>query len=123
MPALQRPAWLAVVAVLIGVAGLALALSAIVRFASRGTNVSPNKPVTALVFDGPYRFTRNPMYVGLTLIYIGITLWTTSLGALIVLVPVLLIIRFAVIAREERYLTNKFGDAYVAFTRRVRRWI
>lgn len=63
------------------------------------------------------------MYVGLACIYAAVALWTTSLWALVLLVPVLLVIRYAVIAREEAYLTAKFGDAYRAYTARVRRWL
>ncbi|HXW76903.1 MAG TPA: isoprenylcysteine carboxylmethyltransferase family protein [Candidatus Eremiobacteraceae bacterium] len=103
--------------------GFALAYGAISCFRERGTNVNPNAPVTALVFDGPYRITRNPMYVGLACAYAAIALWTRSLWALVLLVPVLLVIRYAVIAREERYLTAKFGAEYAGYTARVRRWI
>jgi protein-S-isoprenylcysteine O-methyltransferase Ste14 len=103
--------------------GLLIALSAFAQFHAKQTNVNPNRPATALVFNGPYRFTRNPMYVGLTCVYLAVTLWTHSLWALILLIAVLLIVRYAVIAREERYLTKKFGDAYLAYTARVRRWL
>lgn len=85
--------------------------------------MNPNLPVMALVTDGPYRFTRNPMYVGLSCIYLAIALWCASLWACVLLIVVLLIIRYAVIAREEGYMTAKFGDEYRAFTSRVRRWI
>jgi protein-S-isoprenylcysteine O-methyltransferase Ste14 len=106
--------WLTGIGFVFFLAGLALAFSAIMRFRVRGTDVNPNRPVKTLVLDGPYRVTRNPMYVGLALVYSAIALWTASLWALVMLVPVLLLIRYAVIAREERYLTNKFGDAYLA---------
>jgi len=120
---LPEPAWVLAAASVLFAAGFVLALSAIMRFRSLGTQLRPDKPVTALVFDGPYRFTRNPMYVGLAMVYIGIALWVASLWALVLLVPVLLIIRYAVIAREERYLVSKFGPAYLAYTSRVRRWL
>ena len=119
----ERSVWIIDIALAAFVLGLALIISAFTKFRSHGTNVSPVLPVTALVFDGPYRFTRNPMYLGLSLIYAAIALWTTSSLSLVLLAPVLLIIRYAVIAREERYLTNKFGDAYIAYTKRVRRWV
>lgn len=120
---LPRSVWIDVVAAAIFVAGFALAGSAIARFRARGTAVLPSRPSSALVVDGPYRFTRNPMYGGLTLVYLAIALWTASLWACLLLVAVLFIVRYAVIAREERYLTTKFGADYVAFTKHVRRWL
>lgn len=119
----ERSVWIIVGAVVALVLGLGFIVSAFARFRTHGTNVSPVLPVTELVFDGPYRITRNPMYLGLSLAYTAIALWTTSLLALFLLIPVLLIVRYAVVAREERYLTNKFGDSYIAYTKRVRRWI
>jgi protein-S-isoprenylcysteine O-methyltransferase Ste14 len=103
--------------------GLSLVLFSAGLFRQRGTNINPTRPSTILVTDGPYRFTRNPMYVGLVLIYAGIALLLASLWALLVLVPVLVIIRYLVIAKEERYLLKKFGGEYRTFTGRVRRWI
>jgi protein-S-isoprenylcysteine O-methyltransferase Ste14 len=88
-----------------------------------GTNVRPDLPTTALVTDGPFRRTRNPLYVGLTLMYAGLALLIPALWPLILLVPVLLVMRWGVIAREERYLERKFGDPYRAYLGRVRRWI
>ncbi|PZR55835.1 MAG: isoprenylcysteine carboxyl methyltransferase [Candidatus Meridianibacter frigidus] len=92
-------------------------------FLKRGTNVNPTRPSTVLVTDGPYRYTRNPMYVGVAAIYVGIALIFLSLWALILLVPILIIIRYFVIAKEERYLLGVFGDEYRSFAHRVRRWI
>src|SRR2546429_3324143 len=104
-------------------AGVALAASAIVLFRRAGTSPVPIQPTTALVVRGPYRFTRNPMYVGLTALYAGVTLLINSLWPLLLLPVVLGVIRWAVIAREEAYLERKFGDAYRAYTTRVRRWV
>ncbi len=108
---------------MIFVLGLVLALSAIMRFRNAGNDPNPNVPVNDLVVDGPFRLTRNPMYVGLALVYAAIALWTASLWALLLLVVVMLVIRYGVIAREERYMTRRFGDAYLDYTKRVRRWI
>jgi protein-S-isoprenylcysteine O-methyltransferase Ste14 len=88
-----------------------------------GTNVRPDRPATALVTEGPFRYTRNPLYVGLTLMYAGLALLIPALWPLLLLVPVLLVMRWGVIAREERYLERKFGDPYRAYLGRVRRWI
>lgn len=103
--------------------GLLLGVSAIGLFRRAGTNVNPNQPVTSLVFDGPYRFTRNPMYLGLTCLYLAAALFARSMWACVLIIVVLLVIRFAVIAREERYLDIKFGDEYRSYRARVRRWL
>jgi protein-S-isoprenylcysteine O-methyltransferase Ste14 len=88
-----------------------------------GTNVRPDLPSTALVTDGPFRFTRNPLYVGLTLLYAGVALLIPSTWPLLLLIPVLLVMRWGVIAREERYLERKFGEPYRTYLGRVRRWL
>jgi len=83
----------------------------------------PNQPASTLVLHGPYRYSRNPMYVSLTLLYLGLVLVTRTWWAFPLLPLVLLVLYRAVIAREERYLTTEFGEAYTDYTRRVRRWI
>ncbi|HXL33286.1 MAG TPA: PEMT/PEM2 methyltransferase family protein [Gemmatimonadales bacterium] len=88
-----------------------------------GTNVNPMLPTTALVTTGPFRRSRNPLYVALTLMYVGLALLTNSLWVLALLVPVLLILHYGVVRREERYLEAKFGDAYRAYRARVRRYL
>jgi protein-S-isoprenylcysteine O-methyltransferase Ste14 len=88
-----------------------------------GTNIRPDQPTTALVTAGPFRFTRNPLYIGLTLLSAALALLIPSTWALLLLVPVLLVMRWGVIAREERYLEGKFGEAYRAYLGRVRRWL
>ena len=111
-----------------GVAGLAGFLyfdsSAMRGFGRAGTSVLPfGDRTTAIVTDGPYRFTRNPMYVGMTLLYAGVAVATGVIWALATLLVVLVIIRRHVIAREEKYLMAKFGDSYREYQSRVRRWI
>jgi len=91
--------------------------------ARAGTNVNPFQPTTALVTTGPFRFSRNPLYVGLTLAYLGGALLTNSVWVLALLVPVLLVMHYGVVRREERYLEAKFGDAYRAYRGRVRRYL
>lgn len=109
------------------VAGVGLSLyldgGAMSRFARAGTNVVPFKPSTALVTDGPYRFTRNPMYVGMACLYAGIAVAAGWLWALAVLPLVLFAVDRLVIAREEPYLERLFGDTYRDYTSRVRRWV
>src|SRR5712691_10398411 len=110
--------------------GAVLALSAFVltassvrRFWASGTSVIPVRPTTALVIQGPYRFTRNPMYLGMLLLYVGIACWFGLVWPLL-LSPVLVwVIGRWVIAREERYLERKFGHEYRLYRARVRRWL
>ena len=105
------------------VAGLALSFSGIATFLRAGTAVIPHHPASRLVTDGPYRFTRNPMYLGLTLAYLGGVVLVDSVWPLLLLPFVLFALTVAVIRREERYLAAAFGDAYAAYRRRVRRWL
>jgi len=93
-------------------------------FGRAGTSVLPfGDRTTSVVSDGPYRFSRNPMYVGMTLLYVGVAVATGVMWALATLPIVLVVIRRYVIAREEAYLTAKFGDSYREYQSRVRRWI
>ena len=92
-------------------------------FRQHHTVVDPRGDVTRLVTDGPFRFTRNPMYLSLMILYIGGTLAFTLSWGVVWLVPVFLALRYGVIAREEQYMKGKFGDEYDAYTRRVRRWL
>lgn len=91
-------------------------------FAKNKTGIVPVSPASKLVMTGPYRFTRNPMYVGLALAYMGGVLIMQSAWALILLLPVMWVIRYYVIAREEKYLHALFGQDYVDYCLRVRRW-
>ena len=88
-----------------------------------GTNVNPTLPSTALVATGPFRFSRNPLYVALTLIYVGLALLANALWVLVWIVPVLLIMHYGVVRREERYLEAKFADAYRKYRSGVRRYL
>jgi protein-S-isoprenylcysteine O-methyltransferase Ste14 len=87
------------------------------------TNINPFKPTMSIVTAGPYRFTRNPLYLGVTLIYCGLTLIINTWWCFVFLVPVLLLIHFGVVTREERYLERKFGDSYRQYRARVRRYL
>jgi protein-S-isoprenylcysteine O-methyltransferase Ste14 len=87
-----------------------------------GTNVLPSQPTLSIVTDGPFRFTRNPLYVAGSLLYLGLTLIFNSVWPLVLFVPMLVVLDRGVIRREERYLEGKFGDVYLAYKARVRRW-
>jgi protein-S-isoprenylcysteine O-methyltransferase Ste14 len=88
-----------------------------------GTNVNPTLPTTALVAAGPFRFSRNPLYVALTLVYVALALLANALWVLVLIVPVLFVTHYGVVRSEERYLEAKFGDAYRAYRSRVRRYL
>jgi protein-S-isoprenylcysteine O-methyltransferase Ste14 len=92
-------------------------------FARQKTTIIPNKPATALVLDGPFRFTRNPLYLALALLTIGAGLWLNTWWVFILLLPALALIDRLVIAREEAYLRRRFGAEYDAYRARVRRWL
>lgn len=102
---------------------LALAVSAIVCFSRAGTNVPTRRPATALVAAGPYRFSRNPIYVGMIALLLGAGVMVDSVWIVALAVPFALVLRYGVIAREERYLEAKFADSYRAYRARVRRWV
>jgi len=121
-PLLPAPArWLVGTALV--VAGLAFSLSAVVTFVRARTPVNPRSPTTKLVTSGPFALTRNPMYAGLAVAYLGGAALANSLWSVVLLLVVLVVIRRAVIEREERYLARAFGDEYAAYAARVRRWI
>lgn len=96
---------------------------AIATITRAGSNVPTDAPTTAIVDTGPYRFTRNPIYVGMMLGLAALSVGLNSLWLLLVLVPFALIIRYGVVAREEAYLERKFGDVYRGYRARVRRWL
>jgi protein-S-isoprenylcysteine O-methyltransferase Ste14 len=107
---------------LIGI-GVALAGWAIARFSKAKTHLDVRKPASALVTDGPYRFTRNPMYVAASLLYAGIAVIYGKIFMLAFLIPCLLLIDIFIIRREEAYLEALFGESYRDFRSRVRRWL
>jgi len=102
---------------------LALIAWAIVTITRAGSNVPTNLPTTTIVESGPYRFTRNPIYLGWLLGLIGLAIAFDNLWLLIMLVPFALVIRYGVVAGEEAYLEHKFGDVYRGYRSRVRRWL
>jgi len=103
--------------------GILIIVLAFRRFRRAGTNIEPHKPTTAMVTDGLYGLSRNPIYVALTGIALGIGIAADNAWVLSMLVPTLAIMRTGVIAREERYLEGKFGAAYRQYKAAVRRWL
>ena len=112
-----------ILGVIVLLVGLLIASSAIRTFRRHRTTTLPTRPAVALVQDGPFRFTRNPMYVSLGISYAGLALMVDSLWSLLLLIPVVLAINYYVIVREEKYLTREFGDEYRSYRAKVRRWI
>jgi protein-S-isoprenylcysteine O-methyltransferase Ste14 len=104
------------------VAGLVLNISGFVTQKRAGTNPIPFNPSTRIVAHGPYRFSRNPMYIGLALCTLGIAVLVDRAWMLLA-VPIGLVLDRLIITREERYLERKFGEEYLSYKRRVRRWI
>ena|ERR687889_1792237 len=103
--------------------GIAVGLLASRQMRRAETNVSPYKPATALVTEGPYRFTRNPLYLSMTLLYGGVSALANALPPVLLLPLVLRLMRRGVIEREEGYLEQKFGDVYLEYKVRAPRWI
>ena len=104
-------------------AGLVVIASGLLTFFRARTAIMPHHAASRLVTHGPYRFTRNPMYLGMSLLHAGLAL-RANMGWPLVLLPlVLLALVRLVIGREERYLASAFGTEYDEYRRRVRRWI
>ena len=103
--------------------GLALATTGIRNFSRAGTPVPTREPTRALVTTGIHDWSRNPIYLGLFLLYGGIGVAARSPWTLILTLPLALAIRYGVVAREEAYLERRFGDVYRDYTARVRRWL
>jgi len=109
--------------VLIAVLAVTLFIWSIRTFHSAGTPVPGNRPTTTIVKVGPYRFSRNPIYLAFSLFQIGIALGVNDAWILVTLVPAISITSFVVIPREERYLEERFGEEYAGYKASVRRWL
>ena len=120
LPADLPAGWLGA---MVFVLAVALVAWAIVTMTRAGSNVPTSLPTTTIVNTGPYRFTRNPIYLGMVLGLIGLAIALNSLWLLLMLVPFALVIRYGVVTREEVYLERKFGDVYRGYRSRVRRWL
>ena len=126
MPVRLGPQWhgtrLALGSVLVAIP-IAIVVWAVTLFRSAGTTPNPAQPTTALVFSGPYRFTRNPMYVAWVFLCVGVALLANNVWVAVMALPAALVTQKVVIEKEEAYLTRKFGDDYRAYLGRVRRWL
>ena len=107
---------------LVGIGG-GLMLASFWLFKLAKTDVRPWKPTTAVINRGLYRFSRNPIYLGMAVAHAGTAFLLNSWWILVFLVPVQALIHYGVIKREEAYLEAKFGDEYRAYKTTVRRWV
>ena len=105
------------------VAGVVLLASFLAAFRRARTPVDPREATTTVVTSGPYRLSRNPAYLGMTLIYAGIAVLSQALWAFLALIVTLVVVDRGVVAREERYLERKFGAEYLRYKARTRRWL
>jgi protein-S-isoprenylcysteine O-methyltransferase Ste14 len=104
-------------------AGIAFAAWSVGLFRRARTSLIPIKPTTALVINGPYHLTRNPMYLSLLSVYVGAALMMRTLWGLLLLPLVIVAVQYLVIRKEEQYLQRKFGEAFLSYKASVRRWI
>ena len=108
---------------LLTVLAVALFVLSVREFRRARTPIRTRKPVTAVIRTGPYRFSRNPIYLSFTLLQLGLGTWANSAWVVGMLIPTLVLMSYGVIAREERYMAQKFGEEYLRYTAAVRRWI
>ena len=117
--------WPRVAAVLLALTGFGIAIAGIVQFRRHSTTVDPLNPdrASALVTDGIFTRTRNPMYLGLLLVLIGYGFWLSSLSALLISLVFIPLITASQISTEERVMEDLFGEAYRSYKQRTRRWL
>lgn len=108
---------------LLTLAGVALFTYAVRTFRAAGTPIPGNRPTTTIVHTGPYRFSRNPIYLAFSLFQLGLALWVNSFGLLLTLIVAVALMSSVVIPREERYLEARFPTEYVSYKSSVRRWL
>jgi protein-S-isoprenylcysteine O-methyltransferase Ste14 len=124
VPGIGQAHWIsAIVAGALVLLGLALAAAGIRNFSRAGTPVPGTEPTRALVTTGIHGWSRNPIYVGMLLLYAGIGTATRGPWVLTLALPLVFILRYGVVAREETYLERRFGDAYRDYKARVHRWL
>jgi protein-S-isoprenylcysteine O-methyltransferase Ste14 len=114
-------------AVPLGVTLVALAIAlfsySVAKFRAAGTPVPARKPTTVIVRTGPYRFSRNPIYLAFSVFLLGIAIWVNSVWLLATLVGAVALTNYVVVRREEQYLEQKFGAQYLDYKASVRRWV
>ncbi|MEO8448649.1 MAG: isoprenylcysteine carboxylmethyltransferase family protein [Gemmatimonadota bacterium] len=122
-PARLLPAQLAAPAgIVLLIFSFMVGLAAVLRLRRARTTLQPWEPTTTLITDGPYRHSRNPIYVGYTLLYVGVACWANSIWPFVGL-PVVFAAMHRVVIIREAYLERRFGAVYRAYRHRVRRWL
>jgi protein-S-isoprenylcysteine O-methyltransferase Ste14 len=111
------------IGVLLTLVAVSLFVAAVRAFRAAGTPIPGNRPATTIVRTGPYRFSRNPIYLAFSVFQLGIALWVNSLALLVTLLPAVALMSRVVIPREERYLEARFPSEYVPYKAAVRRWL
>lgn len=114
--------WNYVGIVLIGL-GLLLTIRSVILFRRSGTQTHPGVKATQLVHEGPYRYTRNPMYLGLIIILVGVAVLLGSVSPLLVIPLMIWILHVKFILREEKWMENWFGEPYLDYKKKTRRWL
>jgi protein-S-isoprenylcysteine O-methyltransferase Ste14 len=104
-------------------AAVALFLAAVRTLRAAGTPVPGDRPTTVIVRAGPFRYSRNPIYLAFSLLHLGLACWVNSLWLLVTLIPAVALMSFVVIPREERYLERRFPSEYLPYKAAVRRWL
>jgi protein-S-isoprenylcysteine O-methyltransferase Ste14 len=120
---LPREAWIARAGWVLAASGGVLAVGAVLTMVRARTTYWYHRPATALVTGGPYRFTRNPMYLSLALLYLATCLIASLAWPLATLPLAIAAVQARYIRVEERFLRERFGKEYDRYTRRVRRWL
>ena len=120
---IQLPTFVSYIGIVLVLLGFGFAFSAILQFRAKQTTVNPHGSVSAIISEGPYRFSRNPIYVSFVCLLIGFPLIVKSLWGLILSPVLILLFNQLVIQYEEAYLEKKFGETYTSYKSRVRRWI
>jgi protein-S-isoprenylcysteine O-methyltransferase Ste14 len=109
--------------ILLVVAAVVLFSGSVGKFRAAGTPVPGNKATTVIVRAGPYRFSRNPIYLAFSLLHLGIAIWANSLWLVATLIASVAVMACVVIPREEQYLERRFGAEYLDYKKSVRRWV
>ena len=122
LPFLSRTLAMPLGALLVVIA-VALFSYSVAKFRGAGTPVPARKPTTMIVRTGPYRFSRNPIYLAFSLFQLGIAIWIDSVWLLATLVGAVALMHYVVIPREEQYLEREFGAQYLDYKASVRRWL
>jgi protein-S-isoprenylcysteine O-methyltransferase Ste14 len=120
---LASPGLTAPLGAIVITAAVVLFVTAVRSFRLAGTPVPGNRPTTALVCTGPYRFSRNPIYLAFSLLQLGIAFWINSIWPLVTLIPAVLLMSIVVIPREETFLEARFPSEYLPYKASVRRWL